>query len=126
MCNYTNSRAQISVDRRTFESRNIVKPLKTTTLQLEHFDVEKNKWVPACLINLPIEEEPFFSGAFRDAFKATCSDSGLSGGWEVKKYQPTSVKTIIYILKSTVEDHSRKQVQLHADARNITQRFSSS
>ena len=28
----------------------LVKPLKTTTLQLEHFDVEKNKWVPACLI----------------------------------------------------------------------------
>ena len=78
------------------------KPLKTTTLQLEHFDVEKNKWVPACGINLNIEEEPFSSGAFRDAFKATCSDAGLSGG-RVKKYQATSVNTITDFLKSTVE-----------------------
>ena len=30
----------------------LVKPLKTATLHLEHFDVEKNKWVQACLINL--------------------------------------------------------------------------
>ena len=102
----------------------LVKPLKTTTLQLEHFDVESNKWVPACSINLQIQEEPFSSGAFRDAFKATCSDTGLSGQWVVKKYQPTSVKTIVDILNSTVEDHTRKQVQMHAVARNITQRFS--
>ena len=34
------------------------------------------------------------------------------------------MKTIIDILKSTVEDHTRKQVQMHAVARNITQRFS--
>ena len=43
----------------------------------------------------------------------------------VKKYQSTSMKTIIDIFKSTVEDHIRKQVQMHAVARNITQRFSS-
>ena len=103
----------------------LVKPLKTTTLQLEHFDAEKNKWVPACSINLQIEEEPFSSGAFRDDFKATCSHAGLSGEWVVKKYQPTSVKTIVDILKSTAEDHTRKQVQMHAVARNITQRVSS-
>ena len=42
-----------------------------------------------------------------------------------EKYQPTSVKTIVDILNSTVEDHTRKQVQMHAVARNITQRFSS-
>ena len=69
-----------------------MKPLKITTLQLEHFDVEKNKWVQACSINLQILEEPFSSGAFTDAFKATCSDAGLL----VKNYQPRSVKTIFY------------------------------
>ena len=63
----------------------LVKPLKTTILQLEHFYVEKNKRVPASAIKLQIEEEPFSSGAFRDAFKATCSDAGLSRGWVVKK-----------------------------------------
>jgi len=95
----------------------LVKPLKTTTLQQQHFDEEKNKWVPACLINLQIQEEPFSSGAFRDAFRATSSDAGLSGGCLVKKYQPTSVKTIINILKSTVEDHTCKQVQIHMHRR---------
>ena len=63
----------------------LVKPWKTTTLQLEHFDVERNKRVPACSINLQMEEEPFSSGVLRDAFKATCIDAGLSGGWVVKK-----------------------------------------
>ena len=63
----------------------LVKPWKTTTLQVQHFDIEKSKRVPACSINLQIEEEPFSSGALRDAFKATCSDAGLSGGWVVKK-----------------------------------------
>ena len=33
-----------------------MKPWKTTTLQLEHFDLEKNKWVRACSINLQIEK----------------------------------------------------------------------
>ena len=79
----------------------------------------------SCSINLQIEEEPFSCGTFRDAYKATCSDAGLCGGWVVKKYHPTSVKTIINILKSTVEDHTCKPVQMHTVARNITQRFQS-
>ena len=102
-----------------------MKPLKTTTLQLEHFDVEKNKRVPACSINLQIEEEPFSRGAFRDAFKATYSDAGLSGGWVVKKIPAYVGETIIDIFKFTMEDHTRKQVQNAPVAKNITQAFSS-
>ena len=59
--------------------------VRQNTLHLEHFHVEKNKWVPACSINLQIEEKPSSSGAFIDAFTAICSDAGLSGGWVVKK-----------------------------------------
>ena len=33
-----------------------MKPWKTTTLQLEHFDVKKNKRVRVCSINLQIEK----------------------------------------------------------------------
>ena len=91
----------------------LVKMLKTTTLQLEHFGVEKNNWVPACWIKLQLEEWLLGNGAFRYAFKATCSEVGLSRGWVVKKYQPTSLKTMINILKSTVKDHTCKQVQMH-------------
>ena len=98
----------------------LVKPLKTTALQLELFDVEKCKWMKGATLDIMIEDEPFSSGAFRDAFKATCNDHLHLGDWVFKKYTPTSITTIKEVLKSTVEDHTRKQV-----ARNITQRFSS-
>jgi len=71
-------------------------------------------------LDFMIEDEPFSSGAFRDAFKATCNDHLHLGDWVVKKYTPTSIITIKEVLKSTVEDHTRKQVQMHAVARNIT------
>ena len=103
----------------------LVKPPKTTALQLELFDVEKCKWMNVATLDFMIEDEPFSSGAFRDAFKATCNDHLHLGDWVVKKYTPTSITTIKEVLKSTVEDHTRKQVQMHAVARNITQRFSS-
>jgi len=96
-----------------------------TALQLELFDVEKCKWMNGVTLHFMIEDEPFSSGAFRDAFKATCNDQLHLGDWVVKKYTPTSITTIKEVLKSTVEDHTRKQVQMHAVARNITQRFSS-
>ena len=41
-----------------------------------------------------------------------------------KKYQEKSLRTITELLHMTVEDHTRKQVQMHSVARNITQRFS--
>ena len=103
----------------------LVKAPKTTSLQLELFDVDKCKWMSGATLDFMIEDEPFSSGAFRDAFKATCNDHLHLGDWVVKKYKPTSIETIKELLKSTVEDHTRKQVQMYAVARNITQRFSS-
>lgn len=103
----------------------LVKEPKTTSLQVELFDVDKCKWMSGATLDFMIEDEPFLSGAFRDAFKATCNDHLHLGDWIVKKYKPTSIETIKEVLKSTVEDHTRKQVQMHAVARNITQRFSS-
>lgn len=103
----------------------LVKEPKTTSLQVELFDVDKCKWMRGATLDFMIEDEPFSSGAFRDAFKPTCNDHLHLGDWVVKKYKPTSNETIKEVLKSTVEDHTRKQVQMHAVARNITRRFSS-
>jgi hypothetical protein len=105
----------------------LVKPPKTAVLRLEFFDVQKCYWsTSSASMTLEIDEKPFASGGFRDAFVAKCNDdsSNFKGDWVVKKYQEQSIKTIEDTLKMSVEAHTRKQVQMHNVARNITQRFS--
>ena len=102
----------------------LVKPQKAYTFNLEHFDVHKCLWVNASSIKLQVDDEKFASGAFRDAYKAKCLDpSELRGEWVLKRYQDTSIQTIETTLGMSVEGHTRKQVQMHAVARNITQQF---
>ena len=105
----------------------LVRPPQLTTLTLEMFDVEKCEWTKTHLtLSVEIEENKFDSGAFRDVFRAKCRDtsSGLAGEWVIKKYRDEAVATIKEQLQMTVEDHTRKQVQMHAVARNLTARFS--
>ncbi len=100
---------------------------KTAVLHLEFFDVQKCYWSTSIAsMTLEIDEKLFASGAFRDAFVAKCNDdlSNFKGDWVVKKYKEQSIKTIEDTLKMSVEAHTRKQVQMHNVARNITQRFS--
>ncbi|CAB4028783.1 transient receptor potential cation channel subfamily M member 6-like, partial [Paramuricea clavata] len=105
----------------------LVRPPQLTTLSLEMFDVEKCEWIKTPLtLSVEIEETKFDSGAFRDAFRAKCTDksSSLVGEWVIKKYRDEAITTIQEQLQMTVEDHTRKQVQMHAVARNLTARFS--
>ena len=76
-------------------------------------------------MSVEVEETKFDSGAFRDAFRARCVDKSpyLSGEWVIKKYRDEAITTIKEQLKMSIEDHTRKQVQMHADARNLTARF---
>ena len=77
-------------------------------------------------IKLQVDEEKFASGAFRDAYKAKCLDPpNLRGEWVLKRHQEDSLNTIKDVLGMSVEHHTRKQVQMHAVARNITQHFAS-
>ncbi|CAB4017492.1 transient receptor potential cation channel subfamily M member 6-like [Paramuricea clavata] len=46
------------------------------------------------------------------------------GEWVINKYRDEAITTIQEQLQMTVEDHTRKQVQMHAVARNLTARFS--
>ena len=105
----------------------LVKPPKTAVLHLEFLDVQNCCWsINSGSITLETEDKAFASGRFREAFLAKCHDSSsnLKGEWVVKKYQEASIKTIEDTLKISVEAHTRKQVQTHCVARNITQRFS--
>ena len=45
--------------------------------------------------------------------------------WVVKKYNVKSKNTIEDTLKTTTEIHTRKQVQMHTVARQLTKKFSS-
>ena len=105
----------------------LVKPQKTVALDLELFDLGKSVWLKTYSPQMHIQAEKFASGGFRDAFRATCAapSSRLQGDWVIKTYQQSARETIRNVLKMTAEDHTRKQVQMHAIARNITQRFSS-
>ncbi len=90
------------------------------------FDVEKCEWTKTHLtLSVEIEENKFDSGAFRDVFRAKCRDTSscLADEWVIKKYRDEAVATIKEQLQMTVEDHTRKQVQMHAVARNLTARF---
>ena len=102
----------------------LVKPPQALALKLEWYDVEKSKWITFSSIEVEIEESSFASGAFRDAFKAKCTTkTNLRDDWVIKKYSEQSVDTITNTLKMPLENHTRKQVQMHAAARNITARF---
>ena len=76
-------------------------------------------------LTLYVDDGKFASGAFRDAFKAT-AESGSQckkKKWVVKEYNVKSKKTIEDTLKTTVEIHTRKQVQMYTVARQLTKQF---
>lgn len=99
----------------------LVKPPQVAILKLEIFNVESCKWIDIPSIEVEVEKTAFASGAFRDAFKAKCTKK--STVWVIKKYTKKSIDTITNTLQMPLENHTRKQVQMHAVARNITARF---
>ena len=102
----------------------LIKKEATCKLELEYFSIDQYKWRSHGLMEIMIEKERFANGNFRDAFKATSPSS--EDAWVVKKYNQKAVEEIKTVLDSSPEDHARKQVQMHAIARNIAQRFQKS
>ena len=104
----------------------LVKPPATnrTALDLESFDVTEMKWVRSGSLTLEIEETRFSHGAFRDAFRANTVDKNVSQTkWVVKQYQEKASNAIKDDLRMSLEDHTRKQVQMNAVARHLTKKF---
>lgn len=92
------------------------------TLRLEKFNLEKQEWVSVeNPLDLLVESEKFASGGFRDAFLGVSKDNEK---WVVKKYHGKAANTITGTLNSTIEDHTRKQIQMHCAARHLTKVFS--
>ena len=103
-------------------ARVLVKPKeeKVQQLILESFDIRDQSWRRKDPSNFHIEDKPFAEGAFRQAFKAYTSVGDEK--WVVKRFQRSSWDRVQEIYGMTLEQHTRKQVQMHAAARAITYR----
>ena len=103
----------------------LVKPPKKNKVKLtfEKFDVQNQEWQEVMEQDVVIETQMFSSGAFRDAFRATSKTDGTQKQWVVKTYNPKAVEAIVVKLSSTIDDHARKQLQMHAVARHLAQKF---
>lgn len=101
------------------------KAKQKTTLSLEKFDVKTGDWSVVTTLELLVDMEKFSSGGFRDAFLATSSNPNDSQKWVIKKYNAKAKDAIEATLKTTEEGHTRKQVQMHAVARQLAKQFSS-
>ena len=109
------------------KARKLVKPPDDydCSLVLEEFIIGEQVWLKKNPITFTISNNKFSEGCFREAFHAKTNDKTLSSkNWVIKKYKPESSETFTNILDSSDEMHARKQVQMHAVARNLQQKFS--
>ena len=90
-------------------------------LQLEKYCVKSCEWVHETALEVLVEQEKFSSGGFRNAFKAHGCNRNET--WVLKTYNDKATTTIEQTLLTSVEDHTRKQVQMHSAARQITKQF---
>ena len=96
-----------------------------TSVKLLNFDIRTMVWCSKGReVQFVIEAKPFGSGGFREAFKATSFDSEFKDKtWVVKRYLPKAVDDIVSV-GETVEQQSRKTVQMHNLARNFASQLS--
>ncbi|KAJ7356125.1 hypothetical protein OS493_026505 [Desmophyllum pertusum] len=96
----------------------------TTSVSIYSFDLQQMSWsrIPST-IDFSIQKEPFGTGGFREAYKATSNAKGFeSTTWVIKKYLPKTVSDI-QATGQTVEQHTKKVVQMHYLARNFAARL---
>ena len=101
----------------------LVKPKvkNQVSLRLEKFHLDEQEWVSLeNSLDLLVDAQKFSSGGFRDAFLGVTKDKEK---WVINKYHERAVNTITGTLNLTLEDHTRKQAQMHS-VRHLTKVFS--
>lgn len=93
-------------------------PKNKVSLNFEVFDLSTKLWVDVPQKEVNVETNKFSSGAFREAFHATSCNK--TDRWVLKLYNDKTIDTIVDCLKSSLSDHGRKQVQMHAVASQLT------
>ena len=111
------------------EAGKLVKPVPKNKLLLtfEQFDIASKQWTDAIEIECTVDSEKFSSGGFHDAYhcKLTCksANQNIANHWVIKTYNEKSKEAIGTQFKTSIESHSRKQVQMHEVARHLTKKF---
>jgi hypothetical protein len=92
----------------------------TKPIELFTFNISEMAWsCNSTTVKFSIENQPFGVGGFREAFKARTKACGFSNClWVVKKYLSFTEATVEES-NQTVEQHTRKVVQMHMLAKNI-------
>jgi hypothetical protein len=103
----------------------IIQPTEEiVTVQLEEFKINERAWAQPFEATLSLSKEKFASGGIRNAYIATPL-SGLSPGkYVLKKVKEEKVDEIEKLFKS-IEEHTRKAVQMNALVRNFTMTLAS-
>ena len=106
------------------KARKLVKPPEEQeeTLMLE-YSIEEKSWERMQPVKFLIEKEKFAEGGFQEAFKTTCVKPNFTRKWVLKFYKQEKGEAIQETLKISVQDHTRKQVQMHAVARHLAVKF---
>ena len=101
--------------------RKVIHDRCTDIMQLYTFDVNQMSWSRNPQeVEFAIEKEPFGIGGFWRAFQASSTTPGYHNcKWVVKKYLQAAIDNIEAV-KQTVEQHTKKVVQMHMLAKNIS------
>lgn len=116
--------SSISIDA-LMKAGQLVKPKKKNqvSLTLEKFNINDQEWeIIEPPLDLLVETETFSSGGFRDAFWGV---SKTKKKWVIKTYKETAKETITTTLQTSIENHTRKQIQMHSAARHLANLFTS-
>lgn len=109
------------------EARKLVKPpaVKSSILTLEMYEIAEKSWKKMSPTEFQIDNKHFAEGGFRRAYMAMTNDKKFSSSkkWVVKMSKDEVSDAIEINLGLSIEDHTRKQVQLHSAARSIAQSF---
>ena len=96
----------------------------TTSVHIYAFNFNEMSWSKTpSTVDFSIEKEPFGTGGFRQAFKAATNYQEFQGTWVIKKYLPKSISDI-QATGQSIEQHTKKVVQMHYLARNFAARLS--
>ena len=102
----------------------VINEKTSTIISLFSFDIKEMAWslMPKA-VEFIINKEPFGSGGFREAFKATSKTPKFkSSVWVIKKYLPDALMTIEQT-NQTTEQHTKKVVQMHSLAKNFAEQL---
>ena len=103
----------------------LIKPkVDVVTVELEQFDLKSREWLPPFEVKVSLSKEKFASGAFRYAYEATVISGGLQPGekYVLKRFQEEQGKEVEKLFYS-IENHTRKMVQMNSLARNFAMKF---